>query len=66
MIMSPIFSLQASGQLKQLAEDPKIQHFLNDMPTKTTMQYKLIHQPGCLGKVSRYSPTTLIYHMGNS
>ena len=49
--MCSIFSLQASEQLQQLAEDPKIQHFLNNTPTKTTMQDKLIHQPGCLRKV---------------
>ena len=66
MIMSSIFSLQASEQLKQLAEDPKIQHFLNNTPTKMTMQDKLIHQPGCLRKVSWYSPATLFHHMGNS
>ena len=47
-----IFSMQASDNLLKLAEDPKVQHFLNNVPMKESMSDKDIYQPGSLRKVN--------------
>ena len=44
--------MQASDNLLKLAEDPKVQHFLNNVPMKESMSDKDIYQPGSLRKVN--------------
>ena len=50
---SSIISLQASQLVRNLGEDPKIQHFLNNTPAKESMDNKAIYQSECLRKVSK-------------
>ena len=45
------FSLHASENVIKLAADPKVQHFLNNIPMKESLGNKEIYQPGCLRKV---------------
>ncbi|XP_028413872.1 uncharacterized protein LOC114536720 [Dendronephthya gigantea] len=43
-------SLQASECIKNLAKEPKLQQFLDNIPKKESMEDKAIYHPGCLRK----------------
>jgi hypothetical protein len=58
-----IFSLQASKNIIELAAEPKIQHFLNNIPIKENLEDKPIYQPGCLRKVSEIYCIMLLSHL---